>query len=164
MGPWANNSCHTSKRIVTSLIHWTVDKHDDAMTWKHFPHYWPFVRGIHLSGGFPHKGPVMQSFVIFFVTKSVFPRNKLLNRQSNWWQYEMPWPPNWCQCYELLPRNLFKRYNLASLHHNAAHNQYNISLQPSLLYRNLRKQTPAQLTLKWLGHFLHYKCNVFVVF
>ena len=22
--------------------------HQDVMTWKHFPHYWPFVHGIHL--------------------------------------------------------------------------------------------------------------------
>ena len=21
--------------------------HDDIMTWEYFPHYWPFVRGIH---------------------------------------------------------------------------------------------------------------------
>ena len=31
--------------------------HDDAMTWKHFPRYWPFVRGIHWSPvNSPHKG------------------------------------------------------------------------------------------------------------
>ena len=23
--------------------------HDDAIKWKHFPRYWPFVRGIHRS-------------------------------------------------------------------------------------------------------------------
>ena len=23
--------------------------HDDVLKWKHFPHYWPFVRGIHRS-------------------------------------------------------------------------------------------------------------------
>ena len=27
--------------------------HDDVIKWKHFPHYWPFVRGIHRSR---HKG------------------------------------------------------------------------------------------------------------
>ena len=31
--------------------------HDDAIKWKQFPHYWPFVRGIHRSPvNFPHKG------------------------------------------------------------------------------------------------------------
>ena len=29
------------------------DNHDNVIKWKHFPRYWPFVRGIHPS---PHKG------------------------------------------------------------------------------------------------------------
>ena len=27
--------------------------HDDVMKWKHFPRYWPFVRGIHRSAWIP---------------------------------------------------------------------------------------------------------------
>ena len=31
--------------------------HDDVIKWKHFSHYWPFVRGIHRSPvNSPHKG------------------------------------------------------------------------------------------------------------
>ena len=31
--------------------------HDNVIKWKHFPHYWPFVRGIHRSPvNSPHKG------------------------------------------------------------------------------------------------------------
>ena len=31
--------------------------HDDVIKWKHFPCYWPFVRGIHRSPvNSPHKG------------------------------------------------------------------------------------------------------------
>ena len=31
--------------------------HDDVIKWKHFPRYWPFVRGIHRSlVNSPHKG------------------------------------------------------------------------------------------------------------
>ena len=31
--------------------------HDDVIKWKHFPRYWPFVRGIHPSPvNSPHKG------------------------------------------------------------------------------------------------------------
>ena len=31
--------------------------HDDVIKWKHFPQYWPFVRGIHRSPvNSPHKG------------------------------------------------------------------------------------------------------------
>ena len=29
--------------------------HDDVMKWKHFPRYWPFVRGIHRSPEFPSQ-------------------------------------------------------------------------------------------------------------
>ena len=33
------------------------DRHDDVIKWKHFPRYWPFVRGIHRSRWIPqHKG------------------------------------------------------------------------------------------------------------
>ena len=34
-----------------------ADVHDDVIKWKHFPRYWPFVRGIHRSPvNSPHKG------------------------------------------------------------------------------------------------------------
>ena len=45
---------------------WTTQKlktlkgrqdHDDVIKWKHFPRYWPFMRGIHRSPvNSPHKG------------------------------------------------------------------------------------------------------------
>ena len=36
---------------------WKEFPHDDVIKWKHFPRYWPFVRGIHLSRvNSPHKG------------------------------------------------------------------------------------------------------------
>ena len=35
----------------------TIIWHDDVIKWKHFPRYWPFVRGIHRSPvNSPHKG------------------------------------------------------------------------------------------------------------
>ena len=34
-----------------------IEKHDDVIKWKHFPRYWPFVRGIHRSPvNSPYKG------------------------------------------------------------------------------------------------------------
>ena len=33
------------------------EHHDDVIKWKHFPRYWPFLRGIHRSPvNSPHKG------------------------------------------------------------------------------------------------------------
>ena len=47
--------------------------HDDVIEWKHFPRYWPFVRGIHRSPvnspvpvKFPTQRPVTRSFGVFF--------------------------------------------------------------------------------------------------
>ena len=39
--------------------------HDDVIKWKHFPRYWPFVRGIHWSPvNSPHKGQWRGAFMI----------------------------------------------------------------------------------------------------
>ena len=41
---------------ITVLTHCSL-LHDDVIKWKHFPHYWGFVRGIHRSPvNSPHKG------------------------------------------------------------------------------------------------------------
>ena len=43
----------THIRVLYALYH----SHDDVIKWKHFPRYWPFVRGIHRSAvNSPHKG------------------------------------------------------------------------------------------------------------
>ena len=39
------------------VVFHTTSQHDDVIKWKHFPRYWPFVRGIHRSPvNSPHKG------------------------------------------------------------------------------------------------------------
>ena len=55
--------------------------HDDVMKWKHFPRYWPFVRGIHRS---PVNSPVTRSFGVFFDLRL----NKRLSKQSWGWWFE----------------------------------------------------------------------------
>ena len=32
---------------IMSHVLLVIARHDDFSKWKHFPHYWPFVRGIH---------------------------------------------------------------------------------------------------------------------
>ena len=56
---WA--SCGTNSLVFRwlenpwSSCHYNI--HDDVIKWKHFPRYWPFVRGIHRSPvNSPHKG------------------------------------------------------------------------------------------------------------
>ena len=44
------------------------DKHDDVIKWKHFPRYWPFVRGIHrFPVNSPPKGQWRGALMFSFV-------------------------------------------------------------------------------------------------
>ena len=53
----ANNSKRNWLFVQTSFISLCNVVHDDVIKWKHFPRYWPFVRGIHRSPvNSPHKG------------------------------------------------------------------------------------------------------------
>ena len=65
----------------------------DVIKCKHFPRYWPFVRGIHrwllpvcagnspVIGEFPAQRPVTRSFDVFFDLRL----NKRLSKQSRGW-------------------------------------------------------------------------------
>ena len=49
-------SCQHAQLLILCdqfVQHTPLASHDDVIKWKHFPRYWPFVRGIHRS---PHKG------------------------------------------------------------------------------------------------------------
>ena len=57
----ANMPQCVNKTISQMMGHWLLfhgsKYHDDVIKWKHFPRYWSFVRGIHLSPvNSPHKG------------------------------------------------------------------------------------------------------------
>ena len=77
-------TCH---RKNTHLL---AEMHDDVIKWKHFPRYWPFVRGIYRS-----QRPVTQSFDVFLDLHL----NKRLSKQS--WD-------RWC---ETLSRPLWRHCN-----------------------------------------------------
>ena len=63
--------------------------HDDVIRWKHFPRYWPFVRGIHR--------PVTRSFDFVFDLRL----NKRLSKQSWGWWFETLPCPLWRHCNAL---------------------------------------------------------------
>ena len=50
---------------------WTqhaAPEHDDVIKWKHFPRYWPFVRGIHRSPvNSPHKGKWLRALMFSLI-------------------------------------------------------------------------------------------------
>ena len=62
--------------LFTKLSGTTViQTHDDVMKLKHFPRYWPFVRGIHRSPvNSPHKGQWRGALVFSFHYNDVIMR------------------------------------------------------------------------------------------
>ena len=51
-------------------------EHGDVMKWKHFPRYWPFVRGIHRLPGnsvnSPHKGQCRGALIFSLICAWIF--------------------------------------------------------------------------------------------
>ena len=55
--------------------------HDDVIKWKHFPRYWPFVRGIHRSPvNSSHKGQWRGALMFFFICAWI--NNRVNNREA----------------------------------------------------------------------------------
>ena len=70
--------------------------HDDVIKWKHFPRYWPFLRGIHRSPvNSPHKGQWGGALTFSFFDLHL---NKRLTKQSWSWWFETPPCPLWRHC------------------------------------------------------------------
>ena len=71
-------------------------EHDDVIEWRHFLHYWPFVRGIHRSPvDSPHK-----SQWHFNVSFDVC-LNKPFSKPSRCWRFETPWCALWHHCLRM---------------------------------------------------------------
>ena len=63
---------NTNKRtywcLSSGLFFVSISIHDDVIKWKHFPHYWPFVRGIHRSPvNSPLKGQWRGALMFFLI-------------------------------------------------------------------------------------------------
>ena len=71
--------------ILPNVVLWCVtctsliSRHDCVIKWKHFPRYWPFVRGIHRSPmNSPHKGQWRGTlmFSLFYVWMTGWVNNR----------------------------------------------------------------------------------------
>ena len=67
-----------------------IFSHDDVIKWKHFPRYWPFVRGIHRW--IPRTRASDAELWCFFDLYL----NKRLSKQSWGWWFETPLRPLRC--------------------------------------------------------------------
>ena len=73
----------------------TVELCDDVINWKHFPRYWPFVRGIHRSPvNSPHKGQWRGAWIFSLICAL----NQRLSKQLWGWRFETPSCSLWRHC------------------------------------------------------------------
>ena len=72
------------------------DSHDDVIKWKHFPRYWPFVRGIHrFPVNSPHKGQCRGALMFSLICVWI---NGWSKQSWGWW-------------FETLSRSLWRHSN-----------------------------------------------------
>ena len=73
--------------------------HDNVIQWKHFPRYWPLVRGIHRSPvNSPHKGQWRGALNFLWSA----PEKRLSKQSRGWW-------------FGTLSRYLWRHYNVIEL-------------------------------------------------
>ena len=54
---WCDLFMLCANNVIMVIDDDVYQSHDDVIKWKHFPRYWPFVRGIHCSSvNSPHNG------------------------------------------------------------------------------------------------------------
>ena len=85
---WGLAANYPSPKIAESfsVCHDVIIHHDDVIKLKHFPCYWPFVRGTTGHLCFPSQRPVTPSFDVFFDVRL----NKRLRKQSKCWWLQTP--------------------------------------------------------------------------
>ena len=82
--------------------------HDDVIKWKHFPHYWPFVREINRSPVIsPHKGQWRGALMF-----SLICLNKRLSKQWWGWWFDVPSCSLWRQCNDIVRNSVSCHRNI----------------------------------------------------
>ena len=85
-------------------VYWNpIMSHDDAIKWKHFLRYWPFVRGIHRSPvNSPHKGQWRGALLFSLICASI--NGWVNNREAG----DLRRHPLWRHCNDMVELKLFK--------------------------------------------------------
>ena len=91
-------TCWLDSRALEARQH-VIGLHDDVTKWKHFPCYWPFLRGIHRSPvNSPHKGQWRGTMV----SSMIYAPEKRLGKQWWGWWFETSLHPLWRPCNDNL--------------------------------------------------------------
>ena len=128
--------------------------HDDVIKLKHFPRYWPFVRGIHRW-----QRPVTRSFDVCFDLHGDLHLNKRLCKQSGRRWFETPSRSLWRPCNARVPCQ--HMYKMAAILENL--NNWNINCQKLVTYQEIfvsrhpfHKHGQTFISV-WISNYIHYK-------
>ena len=94
-------------KIINVAVKMTRVIHDDVIKWKHFPRYWPFVRGIHRS-----RRKASYAELWFFFDLRL---NNRLSKQSWGWWFETLSGPLWRHCNDLFSILLMNYDNVTAV-------------------------------------------------
>ena len=86
--------CEGNPPVTSGFLSFKAS-HGDVIKWKHFPRYWPFVRGIHWS---PVNSPHKDQWRGALMFSLIYGLNKQLNKQSWGRWFDMPTCSLWCHC------------------------------------------------------------------
>ena len=102
---WGNLASGQKLPHGISRIWITIENiHDDVIKWKHFPRYWPFLRGIHRwPVNSPHKGQ-WRGALMFSLICTLYKR---LSKQSWGWWFETPSRSLWRHCNAINDTHFF---------------------------------------------------------
>ena len=88
--PWHHLCMGRSANIFFTCGYFGFCCHGDVIKRKHFPHYWPFLRGIHRwPVSSPHKCQWRGTFIFHLICDWI----KRLSKQSCGWWFETPSRP-----------------------------------------------------------------------
>ena len=79
-------------QLLISALNWYISVkdhkslHDDVIKWKHFPRYWPYVRGIHQSPvNSPHRGQWRGTLMFSLICARI--NGWVNNREAGEWRH-----------------------------------------------------------------------------
>ena len=85
------NHSPNNRDLNQNVLHFSC--YDDVIKWKHFPHYWPFMRGIHRSRWIPYTKASDAKLWCFLWSVP----ERLSKQWWGWW-FEAPSCPLWRHC------------------------------------------------------------------
>ena len=89
------NIHHVQQMIEYELSWCGNSRQNHVITWKPFPHYWPLVKGIHISPmDASHKGRVVQNFDGLMLSRTKYKTN--CAESCQWFEMLL----HSCHCYD----------------------------------------------------------------